>query len=601
MKQNNYTVLVLAVALLLTINTNAQIITRFAGDSTLGFSGDGGQATAAKMNQPASLVRDAAGNVYIGEGNGCKIRKVNTSGVITTIGGTGTFGWTGDNGPATAAQLNAVMGLAFDVAGNLFFADWSNHVVRKINTSGIITTVAGTGGVSGYSGDGGPATSAKFNIVKDVKFDAAGNLYICDWNNNAIRKINTSGIINTIAGTGTAGYTGDGGPATAAQIHQPYRLAFDASGNLFFVDGSNNSIRKITMSTGIITTVVGSPTGVSGFFGDGGAATAALLASPTALTFDVNGNLYIADRGNGRIRKVNTSGNISTIVGTGASFETGDGGPATAATINRPYDVILDPSNNIFIADINGNTVRKVVAIPIAAFIAPGIVCIDSCITLTSSGIGTLDSLTWSIPGITITNPHSSPINVCFSTTGTYTVTLTAYNISGSNNHTSVVVVNPPPHPFITGGGTSTLSVPAVYTSYQWYMTPAIVITGATTNTYTGASMGLFYVKVDSGGCPGYSDTVAGAPDLVTAINNPENKFWLSQTGNSALTLYATQSLDENLAITIYDITGRRILNDTWSKGSNTKQFNDLSVPTGLYMIKLSNRNTSKVLKWMKQ
>lgn len=444
MRQSFYNLLASIVTVLFSIGANAQIITRFAGDTTLGFSGDGGPATAAQMNQPLVLARDAAGNVYIGEGNGNKIRKVTPAGIISTIAGnSGTFGWSGDGGPATAAEFFGAHGIAFDAAGNLFVADFGNHVIRKINTSGIISTVAGAGGVSGYSGDGGPATAAKFNHPRDVKFDAAGNMYICDWSNNAIRKISTSGIVTTIAGTGVAGYSGDGGTATAAQMNLPYRVAFDAVGNLFFIDGDNHCVRKINTS-GIISTVVGN--GTSGFSGDGGIATAALLNIPTALTFDAAGNMYIADRGNGRIRKVNTSGIISTVVGTGAPFETGDGGPATAATINRPFDVMFDPSNNMYIADINGHTVRKVIALPVAAYTASAdTVCVDSCITFTSSGTGSLDSMTWSIPGITIATPHSNSINVCFPATGAYPVSLSVYNISGSDVHTaSYTVINCP-------------------------------------------------------------------------------------------------------------------------------------------------------------
>jgi trimeric autotransporter adhesin len=365
MKHSIYIVFAALFASLFSVGANAQTITRFAGGDTLGgYGGDGGPATAALMNQPIALARDAAGNIYIGEGNGNRVRKVNTPGIITTIAGTGTSGYFGDGGQATAAQLNGPDGITFDAAGNMFIADFGSNCIRKITMStGIITTIAGIGGTGGSMGDGGPATAALFFHPRDVRFDAAGNLYICDWSNHKIRKINTSGIITTIAGTGTSGYTGDGGAATAAAISFPYRAVFNPSGDLFFIDGGNNCVRKIAMSTGNISTVAGSAT--AGFAGDGGPATAAQFSYLTALVFDIAGNMYIADRGNGRIRKVKVSdGTIQTVVGNGCVAESGDGGPATAAALNKPFDLIFDALNQLYIADINGNTIRKVTADP---------------------------------------------------------------------------------------------------------------------------------------------------------------------------------------------------------------------------------------------
>ena len=353
------------------LQANAQIITRFAGNDTLatgGFGGDGGPATAAgvKMNQPVALAIDLAGNVFIAEGNGSRVRMVSaTGGIISTVCGTGTIAFFGDYGPATAAKLSTPRGLAIDPAGNLVIADGNNNRIRRIDHStGIITTIAGTG-AAGFAGDNGPATAADFFIPHDVKYDAAGNLYVCDCFNNAIRKISTSGIITTIAGNGTPGCSGDNGPATAASLHFPRRSAFDAAGNLYVVDGNNNSIRRINSTTGIITTVAGSPTGAYGTSGDGGPATVALLSGPTSVKFDAAGNMYIADYGNQRIRKVSAAtGIMNTIVGNGLPYETGDGGPATAATIDKPFDIEFDASGNLYIADYGGQTVRKVSPVP---------------------------------------------------------------------------------------------------------------------------------------------------------------------------------------------------------------------------------------------
>ncbi|HET6991189.1 MAG TPA: T9SS type A sorting domain-containing protein [Bacteroidia bacterium] len=357
-----YMIRMLLFALLFTTGAGAQTISTFAGNGITGDIGDSGQATSAEMNQPWFMAKDASGNIYISEGNGCVIRKVAPSGIITTIAGTATPGYSGDGGQATAAQLNAPAGMAFDASGNLLFADFANNVIRKIDmATGIITTIAGTG-TAGYSGDGGPASAAQFHLPRDVRFDATGNLYVCDWLNHVIRKIDLLGNISTIAGTGTTGYSGDGGQATAALISLPYKLVIDTAGNLFFIDGSNNCVREINTS-GIISTVVG--TGTSGFSGDGGLATAAQLNIPTSLAFDSIGDLYIADRGNARIRMVSTAGIISTVVGNGTVGDTGDGGPAISAEITTPFDLLFDDSSNLYIAEINSSFIRKVTRNPL--------------------------------------------------------------------------------------------------------------------------------------------------------------------------------------------------------------------------------------------
>jgi len=234
---------------------------------------------------------------------GSKQAKAQSS-IITTIAGNGTQGYSGDEGQATAAELNNAIDIAFDSLGNMYVADPGNNRIRKINSLGIITTIAGTG-VAGYSGDGGQATLAEFNNVEGIVCDKGGNLFISDGINYRIRKINTAGIITTIAGNGTGGYSGDNGQATAAELDSPGVIVFDAAGNLYFADEWNNVIRKID-TTGIINTVVG--TGTAGYSGDGGVASVAELNVPFALAFDKHGNLYIGDDGNNRIRKVTNVG-----------------------------------------------------------------------------------------------------------------------------------------------------------------------------------------------------------------------------------------------------------------------------------------------------
>lgn len=291
-----------------------------------------------------------------------RIRIVSTSGIINTIAGNGTAGYSGDGGQATDAELHNPEGVAIDNAGNIYIADYANNRIRKVNTAGIISTVAGNG-TAGYSGDGAAATAAKINGPQGVAVDAVGNLYIADQTNNVIRMVNTTGTITTVAGNVTQGYSGDSGPATAATINQPYGVACDAVGNMYIADQGNSCVRKVNAS-GIISTIAGNAT--QGYSGDGGAATIAQLFYPRDVTVDAAGNLYIADLNNNVIRKVNTSGIITTIAGNGFNAGTGnggysgDGGNATAAKLNGSRGVVCDAFGNLFIADTYNNRLRMV-------------------------------------------------------------------------------------------------------------------------------------------------------------------------------------------------------------------------------------------------
>ncbi len=338
-------------------STVPQIISTIAGTGTAGYSGDGGLATAAMLNFPEDVKVDGAGNVFIADHYNHRIRRVDATGTITTIAGTGTASYSGDGGAATAATFNSPMGLFKDGSGNVYVGDMLNQRVRVINSSGVITTFAGTG-TSGFSGDGGPATAAKFHDPCGVFGDAFGNIYIADEHNHRIRKVDAAGNISTIAGTGTAGFAGDGGAATAAQLNNPKYVYADAAGCIYIADNSNNRIR-IVNPYGIIRTYAGS--GTAGFSGDGGAATAAQINLPGGITFDQFGNCYIADYNNNRVRKISSSGVISTVTGTGISGFFGDGCGPTAAKVYNPSNVALGPDGSLYIADYNNERIRKIV------------------------------------------------------------------------------------------------------------------------------------------------------------------------------------------------------------------------------------------------
>ncbi len=333
---------------------NAMMINTVAGGGTSGL-GDGGPATQAQLNVPRGVAVDGSGNLYISDCYNHRIRKVDTSGIITTVAGNGILGYSGDGGPATEAQLCYPDGVAVDTAGNLYIADTSNDRIRKVDTSGIITTVAGNG-IEGYSGDGGPATDAQLSIPRGLAVDAQGSLYIADTSNSRIRKVDTNGIITTVAGNGTYGSSGDGGPAIEAQCRYPNSVAVDNEGNLYITDFRVWRVRKVDTS-GIITTVAGN--GAQGYSGDGGPATEAKIYKPTDVAVDASGNLYIAVSPYNHVRKVNTSGIITTIAGGGTSG-LGDGGLATEAQLSFPDGVAVDTAGNLYIADTSNYRVRKV-------------------------------------------------------------------------------------------------------------------------------------------------------------------------------------------------------------------------------------------------
>lgn len=341
-----------------------QLIHTIAGTPGIyGASGNNGPAINALFASPLGIAADKNGNLYVGDWFNWNIRKINSNGIVSVFAGNGMGGFSGDGGHALNAQFNVVYDIDVDKLGNVYLLDYGNARVRKINTGGIIVTVAGNGLpgdplVNGV-GDGGPATLAPLYSPVAMAMDENGNIYVVESSKNMIRKINNAGIISTIAGQGFlyAGYSGDGGPALNAKLHLPVDIAVDKNGNLYIAELGNHIIRKIDVN-GIISTFAG--TGVAGYSGDGGPATAAQLFRPFGVTVDTAGNLYIAEDSNHVIRKVDPGGIITTIAGTGVKGYSGDGGPARQAMLTIPQRLAVDDSGHIYVTDWVNHTVRKI-------------------------------------------------------------------------------------------------------------------------------------------------------------------------------------------------------------------------------------------------
>jgi len=345
------------------IESKCQVITTFAGTGTIGCNGATGLAITKNITDPLGMVFDSYGNYYFCNQQCNTVCKVDTNGFYSVIAGPGIFSVIGDGGPATAAFLNYPNDIAFDTFGNLFIVDAQNYRVRKVDmTTNIISTVVGTG-VIGYGGDGGSATLALINSTNGIFFDRKNNLFISDCGNNRVRKVNSMGIISTIAGNGIPGFSGDNGPATNANLNNPFDVIVDKLGNVFFPDALNKRIRKVDTS-GIITTIAG--TGIGIYNGDGILATSANFG-PYKIAMDNNGNIFASDS-NSRIRKIDTLGIIHTIAGTGVSGYNGDGIPATVAQINEPSGITTDICGNVYFGDVGNNRIRRIPQQPIITF-----------------------------------------------------------------------------------------------------------------------------------------------------------------------------------------------------------------------------------------
>lgn len=344
-------------------HSNAQLkILTIAGKGVEGYTGDNAMADTCMIHWPEAVLLDEKNNVFIADANNNVIRKISgATGRISTVAGTGFQsgtghgGFGGDGGPATAARLFYPSGMAYDSNTHIMYiADQHNNRIRKIDATGIMTTYAGNGTL-GFAGDGGPAINALLNSPTRVALDPAGNLYVADSGNNRVRKVDLSGNISTVAGIGTRGYSGDGSAATSAQLNNPIDVAIDPAGNLIIADYVNNRIRKVTPG-GIISTIAG--IGIAGFAGDNGPATAANIYEPSGLFIDVPGNIYFSDLANFRVRKIDPTGIITTLAGNGSSGYNGDGINANAASLWFPEGLAMDSRGQIYVADKGNNRIR---------------------------------------------------------------------------------------------------------------------------------------------------------------------------------------------------------------------------------------------------
>jgi uncharacterized protein (TIGR03437 family) len=490
-----------------------------AGTGASSFAGDGGPASAALLNGATGTGFDKQGNFYIADTQNHRLRRVAVDGTITTIVGNGTPGFAVEFGSPGSALLNSPHGVVADASG-IYIADTANHRVRKIQLGGNIFTYAGNGNAS-YFGDGGRATAAGVNQPEGMALDAAGNLYIADVMDNAVRKVTPGGIITTVAGTGQTGFGGDGGPAVRAVLNGPRAVALDASGNLYIADSGNHRVRRVD-GNGVIQTIAGN--GATEFFPEDSAGTSSSLSDPRGVAVDAAGNVYIADTGHNRVRKLFPSGAISTIAGfEGACCYAGDGGLAAQARLNRPAGLTLDAAGNLYIADAGNSAIRllrpvatdlTIAAVTNAASNLSGPIAPGELVTIYGSGMDAVKKIT--VNGIAAT--------LLYATTNQVGAVL-PYGINGTNAQVTIETAGAVSAPFPVAVGAV---APGIFTADASGRGQALAVNQDGSRNGSGSAAGAgevltLYVTGEGQTSPagGGAGTVPVAPLSVTIGGAP--------------------------------------------------------------------------------
>lgn len=566
-------------------NGRAQTINTIAGTGTGGHSGDGAAATSANFYNPAAIKRDAIGNLYIADYSNHRVRKIDTFGVVTTIAGNGVATYAGDGGAATAASIRQPAGIALDGSGNIYISDNFNNRIRKVDASGNISTVAGNG-TGGYSGDGGAATAAMINRPTGITTDGSGNIYFADESNHVIRKVTVStGVISTVAGNGIAGYSV--GVATGASLKQPKDVAVDASGNIYIADWMNHRVRMVNTS-GNIVDLAGD--GTMGFTGDGYAATAARVNKPIAVWIDASGNLLVADNGNSRIRKIVLAGagHIVTLCGNGTYSFSGDGGPATAAALNSPMGMVSDASGTIYLADQGNHRIRKIhiVPPPPPPFIAgTTLLCEGTTTTLGASVSGG----TWS-SGSTATATIDASGTVTAVSAGTAIITYT----TTTGMDTALITVHPQPAS-VTGASSVCVGATGTYSCATaggtWASSSTATATIDATGTVTGVAVGTSTITYTlTGGCNStLGISVIACPTDVAGTYLSQSTFSVFPNPSQGKFSVIVPASSSATTLTISDIMGKSVktIQITSSTLSSTQYISEL--PEGIYIVSITN------------
>ncbi len=560
----------------------SSVIQTVAGNGAQGNSGTGNQATLAELNGPQGVAVDSAGNLYIADEQNDIVEKVNAqTHVITTIAGTGVFGFNGNGIPATSAELDAPVAVAVDAAGNVFIADDDNSMVREVSAAtGLISKVAGGG--FGYNGDGIPATSATLEFPVGLAFDSAGNLYIADFGEQRIREVSAAtGLISTVAGNGTAGYNGDGIAATSAELNNPDAVVLDAAGDVFISDSHNNRVREVNKSTGLISTVAG--TGTAGYNGDGIAATSAELNGPGGLAIDASGNLFIADTSNVRVREVSAAtGLINTVVGTGTTGYNGDNIAAGSAELSTPEGLAIDSVGSLYIADYSNWRIREVAGGYAVVGVNPLVVnpgtqnsAVGDTVSLQvqASGLPAGDSWTYSdtgLPsGLSINTSTGAITGTITGSANSYSATVTAADgtkASASQSFTwnvsTLSVTNPGTQ--INGVG-DVVSVQVVDSGLPsgdtWSYSANGLPSGLSINTSTGLITGTI-----TGSASTYSSSVTAKDGEGASVTQA---FTWKVYYRPAITGPSSASVTENNSLTFSSANGNEISVLDQSAGSN--------------------------------